>query len=60
MKSFAQILLGAVLLASGLFLVVVHPDDDVLWWTGLPLGVLVGALGVVYAGSALWQRVRRR
>lgn len=59
MKILLQFVLGVVLLVVGLVLVLGYPDDEVLWWTGRPLGILVGALGLVYGGGAVWQAGRR-
>jgi peptidoglycan/LPS O-acetylase OafA/YrhL len=54
-KRAVQLLLGLLLLGIGLLLVAAYPDDEVLFWTGRPLGILVGALGLVYGIGALWR-----
>jgi hypothetical protein len=56
MKFFAQLTVGLVLTGVGIVLVTARPDEEVLFWEGRPLGILLGALGLVYTIGAVWTR----
>jgi hypothetical protein len=56
MKFIAQLIVGLVLTGVGIILVTTRPEEEILFWEGRPLGILLGVLGLVYTIGAVWTR----